>query len=81
MKDAMQECGYSEKDIVYINAHGTGTPMNDAVETAVIKKALGDKAAHEAYVSSTKSMTGHMFSGLIMLLSVFISPIKDLLWR
>lgn len=60
MKDAMQECGYSEKDVVYINAHGTGTPMNDAVETAVIKKALGEKAAHEAYVSSTKSMTGHM---------------------
>ena len=60
MKDAMRECGYSEKDVVYINAHGTGTPMNDTVETTVIKKALGEKAAYAAYVSSTKSMTGHM---------------------
>lgn len=60
MIDAMREAGYSEKDTVYINAHGTGTPMNDAVETKAIKKAMGDKQAYEAYVSSTKSMTGHM---------------------
>ena len=51
MQDAMKEAAYSEKDVVYINAHGTGTPMNDKVETLAIKK---------AYVSSTKSMTGHM---------------------
>lgn len=60
MIDAMREAGYNEKDTVYINAHGTGTPMNDAVETKAIKKAMGDKQAYEAYVSSTKSMTGHM---------------------
>lgn len=60
MTDAMAEAGYSESDTVYINAHGTGTPMNDSVETAVIKKALGDENAKKAYVSSTKSMTGHM---------------------
>lgn len=60
MIDAMREAGCSEKDTVYINAHGTGTPMNDAVETKAIKKAMGDKQAYEAYVSSTKSMTGHM---------------------
>lgn len=60
MIDAMREAGYSDKDTVYINAHGTGTPMNDAVETKAIKKAMGDKQAYEAYVSSTKSMTGHM---------------------
>lgn len=59
MKDAMREAGYSEKDTVYINAHGTGTPMNDKTETGAIKSALGEKA-YEAYVSSTKSMTGHM---------------------
>lgn len=57
---AMQEAGYTEADVVYINAHGTGTPMNDAVETQAIKNALGEAAAHRAYVSSTKSMTGHM---------------------
>ena len=36
MLDAMREAGYSEKDTVYINAHGTGTPINDAVETLAI---------------------------------------------
>ena len=60
MTDAMGEAGYSEEDIVYVNAHGTGTPMNDVVETLAIKKALGEEAARKAYVSSTKSMTGHM---------------------
>lgn len=60
MTDAMAEAGYTKDDVVYINAHGTGTPMNDVVETAVIKKALGEDAAAKAYVSSTKSMTGHM---------------------
>ena len=60
MKDAMAEAGYSEKDVVYINAHGTGTPMNDAVETKAIKTALGENAAKNAYISSTKSMSGHM---------------------
>ncbi len=60
MTDAMAEAGYTKEDVVYINAHGTGTPMNDLVETAVIKKALGEEAAKRAFVSSTKSMTGHM---------------------
>ena len=60
MKNAMLEAGYTESDRVYINAHGTGTPMNDAVETLAIKMALGEDAAKRAYVSSTKSMTGHM---------------------
>ena len=69
MIDAMREAGYSEKDTVYINAHGTGTPMNDAVETKAIKKAMGDKQAYEAYVSSTKSMTGHMLGDITLALS------------
>ncbi|MBQ8893883.1 MAG: beta-ketoacyl-ACP synthase II [Clostridia bacterium] len=60
MTDAMREAGYTEEDTVYINAHGTGTPMNDAIETVAIKKALGEESARKAYVSSTKSMTGHM---------------------
>lgn len=60
MSDAMKEAGYQETETVYINAHGTGTPMNDVLETMAIKKALGDEAAREAYISSTKSMTGHM---------------------
>lgn len=60
MTVAMKEAGYTEDDIVYINAHGTGTPMNDVVETAAIKKAMGEVSGRKAYVSSTKSMTGHM---------------------
>ncbi len=60
MTDAMKEAGYCEEDIVYIIAHGTGTPMNVVIETAAIKKALGEEKAGQAYVSSTKSMTGHM---------------------
>ena len=59
MKDAMKEAGYTEADTVYVNAHGTGTPMNDTTETIAIKTALGEEAAR-AYISSTKSMTGHM---------------------
>lgn len=60
MVDAMREAGFCESDTVYVNAHGTGTPMNDAIETVAIKKALGEENAKKAYVSSTKSMTGHM---------------------
>lgn len=60
MVEAMKEAGYTDEDVVYVNAHGTGTPMNDKIETIAIKKALGEEAAYKAYVSSTKSMTGHM---------------------
>lgn len=59
MKLAMEEAGYTQKDVVYVNAHGTSTPMNDKIETIAIRQALG-KAADACYVSSTKSMTGHM---------------------
>lgn len=60
MKDAMKEAGYKVGETVYVNAHGTGTPMNDSTETLAIKDALGEEEAKKAYVSSTKSMTGHM---------------------
>ena len=60
MVQALEEAGYQAGERVYINAHGTGTPLNDAGETLAIKKALGEDAAYKALVSSTKSMTGHM---------------------
>lgn len=56
---ALKESGYTGDEVLYINAHGTSTPANDKTETAAFKKALGDKA-YDAYISSTKSMTGHM---------------------
>lgn len=60
MKQALEEAGHTAGEAVYVNAHGTGTPLNDAGETLAIKKALGEADAYRALVSSTKSMTGHM---------------------
>lgn len=60
MRMALEEAGYQAGEALYINAHGTGTPLNDAGETLAIKKALGEEDARRAYISSTKSMTGHM---------------------
>lgn len=60
MAQALNEAGYTGTESVYINAHGTGTPLNDKAETVAIKQALGEEKARKALVSSTKSMTGHM---------------------
>ena len=58
---ALKEGGYDgDKDTLYINAHGTGTHLNDASETAAFKLAMGEENARKAHISSTKSMTGHM---------------------
>ncbi len=56
---ALEEAGYTSDDKLYINAHGTGTALNDVSETAAFKLALGDDA-YKAHVSSTKGSTGHM---------------------
>ncbi len=59
--DALTEAGFDpNKDDLYINAHGTGTKLNDVTETIAYKAALGD-FAYKAHISSIKSMTGHMF--------------------
>jgi len=59
-KAALAEADYRSEDVVHINAHGTGTPMNDKSETQAIKMALGEEGARKAAICSTKSMTGHM---------------------
>jgi 3-oxoacyl-[acyl-carrier-protein] synthase II len=59
MRIAMERSGLTPKDIDYINAHGTSTPMNDKYETMAIKSALGPEA-YNIPISSTKSMTGHL---------------------
>jgi len=60
MRLALEEAGYKAGENLYINAHGTGTPLNDKGETLAIKKALGEAEARRAVISSTKSMHGHM---------------------
>ncbi|WP_026653097.1 beta-ketoacyl-ACP synthase II [Butyrivibrio proteoclasticus] len=57
--EAAKEAGATAGPELYINAHGTGTHLNDAMETKAIKAVFGDKAK-EIHISSTKSMTGHM---------------------
>lgn len=59
MKLAMQEAGITPSEVGYINAHGTSTPANDVAEAKAIQYGLG-QTYKETYVSSTKSMTGHL---------------------
>ena len=59
IKTAVEESGIKDTDNIYVNAHGTGTHLNDAMETKALKAVFGQKA-YDLHVSSTKSMTGHM---------------------
>jgi len=59
MQAALKDAGAEPHDVDYINAHGTSTPHNDAMETTAIKMGFGDYAK-DLVVSSTKSMVGHL---------------------
>lgn len=61
MKMAVEEAGgIRNEDVFYVNAHGTGTPLNDKTETMALKLAVGEENAYKAMISSNKSMIGHL---------------------
>jgi 3-oxoacyl-[acyl-carrier-protein] synthase II len=59
---AMRDAKITPNDVSYVNAHGTSTPIGDAIETAALKRVFGERAK-KVPVSSTKSMTGHLLGG------------------
>jgi len=74
MELALKDGEISKSSIDYINAHGSGTKMNDVLETMAIKKVFGERA-YAIPVSSTKSMTGHSLSsaGAIELIATVLA--------
>jgi 3-oxoacyl-[acyl-carrier-protein] synthase II len=62
MLNCLRDAGIEPRQIDYINAHGTSTPIGDRIETIALKRVFGEHA-HKVAVSSTKSMTGHLLGG------------------
>ena len=71
------DLGLKPSDVGYINAHGTGTPMNDSCETKAVRLAFGS-ATSDLLMSSTKSMTGHLLgaSGAVEAL-ITVDALRD----
>lgn len=86
VRRALERAGVRPEDIEYINAHGTGTPLNDLAETRALKQVFGE-SAYSVPISSTKSMTGHMlgaagaFEAMVTILAIrdgFVPPTVNL---
>ncbi len=59
MREALRDAGLAPSEVAYVNAHGTGTKLNDTAETKAIKEVFGD-SAEDLTVSSSKSLIGHL---------------------
>jgi beta-ketoacyl-acyl-carrier-protein synthase II len=70
MRWALDDAGLTPREVDYINAHGTSTPVNDATETLAIKRLFGERA-YEVPISSTKSSMGHAMGGAGTIESIF----------
>jgi 3-oxoacyl-[acyl-carrier-protein] synthase II len=70
MRTALTKAGIAPQQVGYVNAHGTGSRMNDSIETLALKQVLGDHAYRVA-ISSTKSMTGHLMGAAGALEALF----------
>jgi 3-oxoacyl-[acyl-carrier-protein] synthase II len=79
METALARAGIEPGGVDYVNAHGTGTPYNDKIETAALKEALGDYA-YDLPVVSIKSMISHMMgaAGIVEAISCFLSIRDDI---